>query len=348
MKFLSGKSTLRLLGALLLAGTVLVIVITSLSFFHLRDIELELQREISGKLEQAGFEVPTIEVNGREVTFSGDVEARIDRQQMVTIIQAIDGVDNVIDQRRVTNFARARNFELHSYAGITTVEGELPSAGDVEIVVNAIRSHFGVDPLGANLRIGPAVRRPPWLDDLSVILKILEPVTPLEIDYVEQTLTVRGVVPSSKQRSAIIKAVKSHLDERTTFVSAIKLADKSSAANLRIEYKRGAVTLLGTLPEQAFADELVANLRLAFAVESVDNRVKIDPLVRHGSWLESTLRVIFPLAVTHWVELDIKEDEVIITGEVAADAELEIVNEQLRENFGYGTKIVNLIKKANK
>ena len=88
-----------------------------------------------------------------------------------------------------------------------------------------------------------------------------------------------------------------------------------------------------------------ASLRLAFAVDKVENHLKVDSNTRESTILEATLRAIFPLAMTKWVELDIREGEIRVRGAVESDDELEIIRLQLKENYGYGARLVNMIRR---
>ena len=151
-------------------AAALLTVISVISVLEVKNIETKLEQEIFTLLAQSGFAAPNIEIDGRNIIFSGTVDAIVDRQKMVAIVQELSGVETVVDQRDVINFTSARHFTLNSYAGITTVEGELPDKTDVRLIEAAIRNHYGVDPLGANLRITPSVKRPEWLDDFPAIL----------------------------------------------------------------------------------------------------------------------------------------------------------------------------------
>jgi len=326
-------------------AAALLTVISVISVLEVKNIETKLEQEIFTLLAQSGFAAPNIEIDGRNIIFSGTVDAIVDRQKMVAIVQELSGVETVVDQRDVINFTSARHFTLNSYAGITTVEGELPDKMDVRLIEAAIRNHYGVDPLGANLRITPSVKRPEWLDDFPAILSALTGISPLELDYANSILRVSGVAASGKARKKITEQLSSILSSSVILKSEIRVKVSGKASSLKLQYKDGKITIYGTVPDQNFVDTFEQSVKLAFATNSIDNQLKIDTDIDEGSWLDAVLRIVFPLAVAIWIDLDIKEDEIVLRGEVKGDDELEIITEQIQENFGYDTRIINKMKK---
>ncbi len=340
----SGKINLRMAGALMLGISVLLVLSFGMSWFHSHKIENNTRTEVIRQLEIKGFEAPEIIVTGRVARFLGNVDAHIDRKQMIEIAAGVAGVEEVIDERVVTNYVTGRRFELHSYAGITTVEGELPEQSDIDLVIAAIRDHYGVDPLGANLRLHSAVKRPPWLDELKKILGILGSVSPLELEYTNSKLYVTGTVEDEKILHQVVTALQVHLGEKAKLDVRLQLPSKVKYPNLKIEYKRGQIFVHGLIPDEIYSHKLEAALSLAFAVKHIDNQLQIDEDVHRSSWLDGALRVVFPLAMTKWLEFEIRENEIVVQGAVRDDSELMIVREQIQENFDHEIRIVNLIK----
>ena len=340
-----GKNNLRIASLTIVGVVVLCALIMGISLINVRDIENKLEQMITQKLSQAGFNIPEMSFDGRDVILLGDVDAIEDRAKMVDIIREIPGINSVKDQRTVLNYTVARHFTLNSYAGITTVEGELPSKDDVLLIENAIQDHYGVDPLGANLRITRSVQRPPWLDKFSDILTILSDISPLEIDYANNTLRVSGVAPDRATKKRVTQLLSSVLDPGITLDSRLKIKVSGKASTLKFQFKDGKAVIYGTVPDQEFIDSIIQNIRLAFATNVIDNQLKVDQEVDEGSWLDATLRMVFPLAITTWVDLDVTENKILLQGEVKGDAELEIINDQVEENFGYDTRVINKVEK---
>ncbi len=340
-----GKSNLTLLGSVVLGACALVLLAAVLAWFHTVSFERDLARAVLERLAAAGFEDVQLEVDGRDVVFRGEVEARVDRRRMLELAREVEGVENVFDQRIVTNYEKGRHFRLHSYAGITTVEGELPEPGDIALVLEAIQSHYGVDPLGSDLKVRPAVRRPGWLDDFASLLHATGAVSPLQIEYGDGSMTVAGEVTDRETRDRVQAELAALLDESIELNVLLRLPSQVKEPELRIEYKNGRVSADGTVPEDEFAHELIAALALAFAVDEVENNLRVDPDVRHSSWLESVLRVVFPLAMTHWMDLEIRQGEVLLRGSVSDDDELSIISEQIRDNFDYDARVINRLRK---
>lgn len=340
-----GRATLGGVAALVLGGCVLAVFIAALSWYHSASIERALRDRVVAHLAGHGFDDVSLRIDGRVVMFTGEVEARVDRARMLALAAEVDGVERVLDQRVVTNYEVGRHFELHSYAGITTVAGELPHVDDVAAVFAAIRDHFGVDPLGADLKVNAPVRRPPWLDRLTALLDATGEVSPLQIEYADDTMTVAGEVADREVRERVTRQLNALLGDDTALRVHLRLPSQVRQPELRIEYKNGRVSVSGTVPEDEFADELAESLRLAFGVEEIDNDLRADPDVQHASYLQSVLRIVFPLAMTRWVDLTIGPDEVRANGRVGSDDELAILAEQLRDNFSYTGRVVNLIRR---
>jgi len=338
----SGMS-LHTVGMLVFGASLLLVVASGLSWYHTVKLEQQLREAVSDRLAAEGFDDVELALDGRVVTLTGTVEARLDRQRMVEIAAAVEGVEEVIDERTVTDYASGRAFRLHSYAGITTVEGELPEQHDIELVQAAIRASFGVDPLGADLDVHRAVRRPPWLDDLETILDAVGVVSPLKIEASDDTLVVSGDVADEATLERVERRLKSIVGDAPLDLF-LRLPGQIREPVLRIEYRRGRLTVEGTVPADDFADELVDTLSLAFAIDDIENNLEIDPDVRHSSWLEGVLRVVFPLAMTSWFDLEVKPGEVVVRGSVRDEAEREILDTQIRENFDYTRRVVNLIR----
>ncbi|MCZ7600896.1 MAG: BON domain-containing protein [Gammaproteobacteria bacterium] len=335
--------SLHTVGILVFGASVLLVIASGLSWYHTVKLEQQLRVAVSERLAAEGFEDVEFALDGRVVTLTGTVEAGLDRQRMVEIAAAVEGVAEVFDERTVTDYASGRAFRLHSYAGITTVEGELPEQRDIELVHAAIRASFGVDPLGADLDVHRAVRRPPWLDDLEAILDAVGVVSPLKIEASDDTLVVSGDVADEATVERVERRLKSIVGDAPLDLF-LRLPGQIREPVLRIEYRRGRLTLEGTVPADDFANELVDTLSLAFAVDDIENNLEIDPDVRHSSWLEGVLRVVFPLAMTSWFDLEVKPGEVVVRGSVRDEAEREILDTQIRENFDYTRRVVNLIR----
>jgi hypothetical protein len=335
----------RSFGPVVLGVVIVAIVAAGIAWYLTVNVEKELRRAVLQDLQDGGFEGVEFVVDGRDITFVGEVDARIDRQRMLDIARAVKGVDDVYDQREVTNFVIGRHFELNSYAGITTVEGELPDQADVARVLEAIRSHYGIDPLGADLKVRRAVRRPPWLDDLERVLQAVDPVSPLQIEFRDETLIVTGEVADEDIRDSVKGRLENILDDEHALEVHLRLPAQIEEPTLRIEFRNGLVSVSGTVPEDDFAEQLIAALSLAFVVDDVQNNLVRDPNVRHSSWLQGLLRVIFPLAMTNWVDLQISAEEVVVRGSVRSDDELQILDEFLKENFDYTARVVNMIRK---
>ena len=335
----------RAISAFVLAISVLVVLAGALAWYHTVNFERELEQSVRDHLAEHGFDEVDLKLDGRDVVFRGEVDARVDRRRMVALARDVEGVENVYDRRVVTNYETGRHFELHSYAGITTVEGELPSDEDIAGVIGAIREHYGVDPLGTDLKVRAAVRRPPWLDRLPALLDAAGAVSPLRIEYGNDQMTVSGEVADAAVRERVTTAIDGLVGEDVVLDVFLRLPSQIKEPQLRIEFKNGQVSVSGTAPEDDFADELVAALALAFAVDEVDNRLRRDPDVRHSDWLEGVLRVVFPLAMTHWMDLEITHEEVVLNGSVAGDDEFEIIAAQIRDNFDYSARVVNRIRR---
>lgn len=333
-----------MIGALVLGACVVLIVAGALSWYHTVRLENELKTTVLERLRSAGFDDVGIRVEGQDVILTGEVDARVDRRRMLEVAASVEGVADVRDERTVTNYASGRHFELHSYAGITTVEGELPDPRDIELVLSAIRGHYGVDALGADLDVHRAVRRPPWLDRFAAILDALGPVSPLQIRYHDDTLVITGDVADHKTRTEVTERVAHTVGEDARLEIHLQLPDQILDPSIRIVYRRGGVSVSGEVPDDDFAEQLVAALALAFAVDDVENELRINPDIRHSSWLEGVLRVVFPLAMTSWVDFEIGAGEVTVRGSVRGDDELEILKEQVRDNFDYAIRVVNLIR----
>ena len=340
-----GQFSSRIIIYIFAGAAVLLAVIAAISVLEVRNIETKLEQEIITLLSDSGFEAPDIEIDGRNVIFSGTVDAIVDRKKMIALALELSSIETVVDQRVVVNYTSARHFTLNSYAGITTVEGELPDEADVRLIEAAIRNHYGVDPLGANLRVTPSVQRPGWLNDFPAILSALTGISPLELDYANSILRVSGIATSSKARKKVIEQLSAILGSSVILKSQIRVKVSGNASSLKFQYKDGNIVIYGTVPDQDFVDTLEQNIKLAFATDSINNQLKIDPDVDEGSWLDAVLRIVFPLAIAIWVDLDITEDEIVLRGEVEGDDELEIITEQIQENFGYDTRIINKMKK---
>jgi osmotically-inducible protein OsmY len=344
-KFCLGRINTSLLGALTFGVVTLLLVSLGLSWYHSHEIEQKIVITASELLATAGFPQPELEINGRTVILLGNVDANIDRKQMVELIRQLTQVDHVEDKRIVTNYAIGRKFELHSYAGITTVEGELPEQSDIDLIINAIRSSYGADPLGADLRIHQAVQRPSWIDNFDNMLELLTTVSPLQIISGADTLRITGTLSDKNQQTRLASQLNKLLGSNTKLLFDIKLPSNDQEPSIQLEYKNGLVRVDGTVPSQQFVDQLIQSANLAFGVDNTINNLKVDSKIRESEILDATLRAIFPLAITNWFNLDIKDDEVRIRGMVKTVQELDIVRQQMRDNFGYGTRLINLIKK---
>ena len=185
MKPAFGIVNFRLISALILGISVLLVLSTLLSWYHTREFENDLNSALQERLKAAGFDSAEVTIDGRSIIFTGEVDAQTDRQKMLDIASSIPGVESVRDERVVTNYAVGRHFELHSFAGITTVEGELPSASDIDLIVSSIHDFYGVEPLGTDLKVNRAVQRPPWIDDFIEILGVVSVVSPLKLEYLD-------------------------------------------------------------------------------------------------------------------------------------------------------------------
>ncbi len=345
MSSTGGRSNPRAASALVLAISVLAVLAGALAWYHTVSFERELEQSVRERLSDHGFDQVELKIDGRDVIFRGEVDARVDRRRMVALVREVEGVENVYDRRVVTNYETGRHFELHSYAGITTVAGELPSVEDIASVIGAIRDHYGVDPLGTDLKVRAAVRRPPWLDRLPSLLTATGAVSPLRIEYGNDQMMVSGEVADAATRERVTDAIEGLVGDDVVLDVFLRLPSQVKEPELRIEYKNGQVSVSGTAPEDDFAGELVAALALAFAVDEVDNRLRLDPDVRHSDWLEGVLRVVFPLAMTHWMDLEITPGEVVLNGSVAGDDEFEIISAQIRDNFEYSARVINRIRR---
>lgn len=334
----------RVAGTLVFGICALITIAASLAWYHSARFEMELAQRVLENLQAEGFEVQEVRVRGREVALLGEVDAHVDRGRIIEIASSVDGVRAVRDERKVVNYVDGRHFELHSYAGITTVEGELPEQGDVALVVDAIRNHFGVDPLGANLEIRRAVRRPPFLDHLAAILDITAAVSPLTIEYVQDSLRIAGDVSDADTRDLVTQRLERLLDDDIELRIQLRLPSMTREPDLRIDYRNGEVTVSGSVPDREFIEQLVAALALAFSVEDVSNDLRVDPDVLYSDWLEGVLRIVFPLAMTDWLEVEISDGQATLRGTVRREEELGILREQVRDNFDYPIRVVNLIR----
>jgi HSP20 family molecular chaperone IbpA len=134
------------------------------------------------------------------------------------------------------------------------------------------------------------------------------------------------------------------LDADTGLIMHLRLPSMTREPDLRIQYRNGDVSVSGAVPETEFIEQLVAALAMAFAVDEVDNGLRVDPDVVYSDWLEGILRIVFPLAMTHWLEVEISEGKATLRGAVRHEEELEILREQIRDNFDYPIRVVNLIQ----
>ncbi len=329
----------RLIGSVVLGTCVVLLLAAAMSWYHAREIEAGIRDRVAQELRAAGFEVPEFEVAGRRIVLLGEVDAGIDRRRMADIITSVAGVDDVDDRREAVNFSTGRRFELHSYAGITTVEGEVPDLQDQRRVISAIREHFGVDPLGNDLKVNAAVRPLPLLDRFDRLLALTAAVSPLEIGYGDGQLTINGNVPDASTRDRVREAVQELYGDELSVVVSLRIPSATREAEVRIRYSAGGISVTGRVPDEDFRDDLLAALRLAFLVDEVDSDLEVDENVRHSDWLDGLLRAVFPLAMTRRADFEIRDGEAILRGLVRSQQELEILDEQVRENFDYAIRL---------
>ncbi len=331
---------LRLVGTVVLGVSVVLLLAVGLSWHHTRAIEADLAQRVQAQLRSGGFDTPEFRVDGREVVLLGEVDAHIDRGRMAELIRSVPGVDGVDDRRVVVNFSIGRRFELHSYAGITTVEGEVPNRNDQQRILAAIRKHFGVDPLGSDLRINSAVRPLPWLDRFDRLLNLTSTVSPLEIGYGDDQMVITGTVPDADARERVREAVHALLGSDFGITVSLQIPAAVLEPEVHIRFASGSVSVSGRVPDDDFRRDLLAALRLAFLVEEVDSALEVDENIRRSDWLEGLLRVVFPLAMTRRADLEIRNGEAILRGLVRNARELEILDEQVRENFDYAIRLL--------
>ncbi|GJL82661.1 MAG: hypothetical protein DHS20C01_22950 [marine bacterium B5-7] len=339
----SGRINLRSAGILVFGICLLLIIAATLSWYHTRRIEQDILQAVSRQLEAAGFSGYELIVRGRQVEFVGEVDAVVDRQAMTAIAASVENVESVIDNRIVTNYEDGRHFELHSYAGITTVEGELPSASDVDLVLNAIREQYGVEPLGTDLEVRQAMRRPPWLDNFKHILDVVSAASPLIIEYRDDTLYLSGGVASAETLDEIRKTLVQVVPHTLKTQLAFKLPESVRKSGIRIEYRNRKVLIEGVVASQDYLDQLVSALKLALATDEIDNRVEVDTHVEDSVVFEDVTRAVFPLAMANWFDIDIDDDEVMLKAGVRDEEEREILQQQMHEQFTYPVRVVNRI-----
>ena len=154
-----------------------------------------------------------------------------------------------------------------------------------------------------------------------------------------------GDAESREIRAKVIKNLRRYLEGHTKLEAHIRIPSEAREAEIHFEHRQGKVALRGIVPDQSYADSLVAAISLAFATSGIDNNLQIDPDVRQSEWLDDLLRAVFPLAMTTWLDLKAENGRVTLRGRVRTDDEEEILDEQMREHFNYTTRVINHIKK---
>ncbi len=192
----SGSSSLIWFWTLL--GTLLPIVCL---WYHGPKIEADLTARVSAALTGVGFDPNRVflRVDGRDVIFSGEMDASWDQSKMISAAEGIWGVRRVVNQLHV--FERVpSSLKVAVEADKVSLNGVLPDLQSLDRVVASLEAVFGQERLSDELRINAKALEPQWTDGLPEFLSHLNPADNLSIEISEAGILLTGKVDSEKRR----------------------------------------------------------------------------------------------------------------------------------------------------
>ncbi len=184
-----------------LFGTLLPILCL---WHHGPKIEADLTARVSAALTGVGFDPNRVfmRVDGRDVIFSGEMDAALDQEKMIAAAEGLWGVRRVVNQLHV--FERVpSSLKLTATGGAASLEGVLPDMQSLDRVVETLGKVYGQGRIADQLRIDSKAREPQWTDALPEFLSQLDPADALSVEISEAGVLLTGTVSSKKKRDIL-------------------------------------------------------------------------------------------------------------------------------------------------
>ena len=195
----SGSSALIWFWTLL--GTLLPIICL---WYYGPRIESDLTTRVTAALASVGFDTNRVflRVDGRDVIFSGEMDAALDQNKMISATEGIRGVRQVVNQLRVFERAPSR-LKVTAAEGTASLEGVLPDLQSVQRVVQSLEDVYGQGQIADELRIDSKASEPQWTDTLPGFLSRLDPADTLTVEISEAGILLTGQVNAEEKRAEL-------------------------------------------------------------------------------------------------------------------------------------------------
>ncbi|MDC0948895.1 OmpA family protein [Gammaproteobacteria bacterium] len=333
-------------GWLWLAIIALIVLAIWIWFCVKRDsvrVENIVRKDVSSVLSARSYAVPEVGVDGRFVTLSGEVDRRVNVEDMRQALDDLPSVERVIT--KVTHrAAQSARVDISGDGQAIIVQGLIGSTEQHDQVMAAARDAFGAD-IEDQLVVSESVSAEPWVSAMAGWLPGMSALRDPVIEADRGQIRVSGRVDSEDAANAVVNRIESAQSSDQSLSHNLNVLASERSASLAISIGDVGVKLEGELPNESLRKRLLEEGTDVFAGRAFDaDGLNVVSSVGDPEWARQTMLLMAEVeGLRSGSRLDIDDGGIVISGEVYSDVEKARIGERVR-SASAGHPVDNLLR----
>lgn len=315
----------------IVAGAAVIVVAALIAaWVNVQNIQARISSDVGASVMRAGFEGVDFTVSGRGVSLAGQVDATLDRQRLVEIIEELPGVLRVSDSRTVYDSGVRHPVVINAFGGVVSVRGEVASGDDADRILASVSRLYGRPPASFDLAINPTMAAQGWAPYFDDLLRTVRQVEPLTLVADHQNIALSGIVRTRLDKRALDQALQDLTRGEFVLQYRLRFSDDDPGPYLILEMRPDRLYAAGEVGSSDARDRLVANISEAFgeALSGADLGIADD--VGDNLWREPVVQLLEPLARVKRLNLEASNLRIRVSGIVDTPGQLDAIEAAIR------------------